>query len=191
MSEHQTRSTTFLRKRRERVKEAKKRVITMSRQPSISFAKMAKDLTEVHFHATAKEFREVAINAGMSVRKAYQLVRIHKALENHWNDARFEQIGWTSLCVIAANVAEGAPVEQWLKFAETHTARQCQLRLANKPFKNETRCMLLRFDDNQYKAFSKAVLQLGAKQRGRGLVGVERALLIAPSRGRLSRSDRS
>ncbi len=171
---------TFLKRPRDRVRDAKKRVIELSRQPSISFVEMARALREIHDSTKAKEFRESAKIAGISIRKAYQFVKIRNALENHWDEDRFEQIGWTKLCIIAAHVVDRtSPVEQWLKFAETHTARECQLRLEKKPFKNETRCMLLRFDDNQYKAFSKAVLKLGAKQRGKGLIGVERALISA------------
>lgn len=143
---------------------------------------MASALHEIHFHGKS-ELREAAKGAGMSLRKAYNLVKFCDVFGTRWSKAernRFHRIGWTKLSTIAAHAVDTiSPMEQWLKFAETHTVRECQLRLEKKPFKNETRCMLLRFDDNQYKAFSKAVLKLGAKQRGKGLVGVERALISA------------
>ncbi len=180
MSEDSKRAPSFLKKHSEVVRDAKKRVIELSRQSPGRFSELEEELYTNHAGVGGEGLRAAAKQARISMRKAYQLVKMRNVLDKHWDDNRFERIGWTKLCIIAAAAAgKSSPVEQWLKFAETHTARECQLHLEKRPFKNETRCMLLRFDDNQYKAFSKAVLKLGAKQRGKGLVGVERALISA------------
>lgn len=177
----------FLRKRGDLVRDAKKRVVAASQQPSIPFLKLAGDLHTIHGLVSAAEFRDLAKAIGMSLRKAYHLVNIVEALEEHWGQGRFEQIGWTKLCIIAAHVGKGAPIKKWLKFAETHTARECQLHIQGKPFRQETRCMLLRFDDHQYSIFAKSILKFGAKQKGKGLVGVEKALIVAI--GKMRRAD--
>jgi len=178
MSEESRRAPSFLKKHPDAVRDAKKRVIELSRQSPDRFAELAEELYTIHAGVGSEGLREAAKQARISMRKAYQLVKMRNVLAKHWDDERFERIGWTKLCIIAA-AGKSSNVEQWLKFAETHTARECQLHFEKKPFKNETRCMLLRFDDNQYKAFSKAALKLGAKQRGKGLVGVEKALIAA------------
>lgn len=190
MSEATKQTPVYLRRPRERAKDAKNVLVTLSAQPSPSFLDIASSLYDIHFHAKS-EFREAVKGARISLRKAYNLVRFCEAFGKRWSKAerdRFERIGWTKLSIIAAHVVDKtSPIEQWLKFSETHTARECQLHLGKKPFKNETRCMLLRFDDNQYEAFSKAVLKLGAKQRGKGLIGVEKALISAM--GKMRRAD--
>jgi hypothetical protein len=180
MSDEAERAPNFLKKQSEVVRHAKKRIIELSQQSPNRFSGLAEELFTIHAGEGREGLRAAAKQAQISLRKAYQLVKMRNVLDNHWDANRIERIGWTKLCnVTAATAGKSGPVEQWLKFAETHTARQCQLHLEKMPFKNETRCMLLRFDDNQYQAFSRALLKLGAKQRGKGLVGVERALMSA------------
>lgn len=171
----------FLKTAKEVVSEITKRAPSLAQKPKTSVLKLADDLyTFRSLKRDGSAFRNLAERSGISQRKAYHLADIARKLEDYWDAERFEAIGWTKLCMISARVKDDTAsrtVEHWLKFAESHTARECQLHLDDQPFEQETRCMLLRLDERQYAKFAKAVMKHGAKKRGKGLSGVEKALM--------------
>lgn len=170
---------SFLEKPKSR-SELKKRVLSRAQGANAPFLELADDLRTFHALARRQDFCALAREAGISERAAYSLIKIAEVFEDYSDRARLEKIGSTKLGAIAANIDQDTTprtIERWLGFAETHTARECQLFMKREPFAEKTRCMLLRFNEGQYAIFADAMLRHGAKQRGKGLVGIEKALL--------------
>lgn len=167
--------STHLLTPRQAVSRLKKRAATLAPRPKSEFAKLAEVLSELQGVAP-REFRQVAKEIGVSPRTAFYLARIWGSIENLKERDRLLKLGWTKLSLVAPHLT-AKNSREILTFAETHTTQACRLHLSEKPIRETTRCMLLRFGAKDYARFADAIVKNGGKKRGKGLVGTEKALM--------------
>lgn len=167
--------STHLQTPRQAISRLKKRAAILAQRPRSEFAELAAALSGLQGLAP-REFREVTKEIGISPRTAFYLARIWGSIENLKERDRLLKLGWTKLSLIAPHLT-AKNSREILTFAETHTVQECRLHLSEKPIKETTRCMLLRFSAKDYARFADGIVKNGGKKRGKGLVGTEKALM--------------
>jgi len=153
----------------------KKRAAKLAARPSVPFADLAKELRGLQA-ADQRRFQDHIKELSLSKRKAYYLIKIWDRLEGVVPRERLEKFGWSKLKALLPHISE-RNAETVLAFAEQHTVRECELYLNKQPYREKTRCMLIRFSAKDYAIFSGAIIQNGGRKGGKGLVGTEKALL--------------
>lgn len=154
--------------------QLKKRVLALASKPQDRFLDLALSLEALHGVGTPGQFRQIVTDAGLGNRKAYYLVNIAEQLRPHLRHrARLQRLGWTKCQVIGRSLS-GANFLELVKFAESHSTQELAA-YAGKQKTSQTRCVLLYFTPSEYQRYEEAVLQFGARKRGRGLVGKEAA----------------
>jgi hypothetical protein len=116
-------------------------------------------------------------------RKAYYLVEISRKFEPlpiSW--ARLKKIGWTKLQIIGRLVTKDN-VEELVNLAEQLKTKQLERKMRGEEPREEppsdTHCVLMYFNPEQYTQLKEVLLQNGAEESGRGIVGKEEALINA------------
>jgi hypothetical protein len=136
-----------------------------------------------------EEYRRVVKKAELGTRKAYYLVNLAKQFHSPTGNrarlhqtpairARLHQIGWTKAQVIGRHLS-GTNILKLLKYAEDDNNNTKALEAyagGLKPNKRK-RCVLLYFTPGEYRRYEEAVLKCGARKRGRGLIGKEKATI--------------
>jgi hypothetical protein len=153
----------------------KKRAGKLTERSSAPFTDLANELCDLR-GIDQSRFREHVSDLGLSPRKAYYLIKIWDRLEGVVPSERLEKLGWSKLKVLLPNINE-RNAEAVLVFAEKHTVRECELYLSKQPYREKTRCMLIRFSVKDYAIFADAIVRHGGQKRGKGLAGTEKALL--------------
>jgi len=174
--------STYLLTPRQAVSRLKKRAATLAQRPRSEFAELAEVLSELRGVAP-REFLGAAKEIGISPRTAHYLAKVWDAVEGHKQRGRLLKLGWTKLSLVVPYLT-AKNSRQILTFAETHTVQEFRLHLSDKPIKETTRCMLLRFSTKDYTRFADAIIKNGGKKRGRGLVGTEKALMKIVARSK-------
>lgn len=127
------------------------------------------------------EFARVVKHAGLGLRKAYHLARIHRQFAGLGADIqRLEQIGWTKLQLIGGYIKK-SNADHLLGLAEQHTVYDLARLMRGKKLHPVSRFVLLHFSQAQYDVYEKAILDFGAKKSGKALIGQEAALTSALS----------
>jgi hypothetical protein len=93
---------------------------------------------------------------------------------------RLVHIGWTKMAVLAEN-CEPEEVKDALELAETYTVKELPAALKGTLPKRKAHTVKLRLTPSQYDKFAAVLRANGARppKRGRGLSGMERALMKA------------
>lgn len=159
----------------------KKHAAKLVERPAAPFTDLADKLGDLK--AIGRQFRSHVKDVGLSQRKAYYLIKIWDRLEGVVPEERLEKLGWTKLKALLPHINE-RNAEAVLTFAEKHTVRECELYLNKQPYREKTRCMIIRFSAKDYATFSDAIIQNGGRKRGKGLVGTEKALLKIVARAK-------
>lgn len=146
---------------------------------------VSKDFLHIAHHLASvqqthpEQFRLVAKNLGIGLRKAYYLASISRkfsllAVE----PKRLEAVGWTKLQIIADHV-DVTNFQDLLELAEQSTAHELALIAKGQYPVPGTRCVILYFTPQQHDVFAKALKAHGAVQTGKGLADKEEALIKA------------
>ena len=115
--------------------------------------------------------------SGMAIRKAYYLINLADQFQvTPGFQKRLHDLGWTKAKIIGKH-RPGNNFVKLIEYAESHTTKQLEAYVMAKEQVADTRCVLLYFTPGQYKQYEEAVLEFGAKQRGRGLIGKEKATI--------------
>jgi len=160
---------------RQGVAAIKKRAAKLAELPAAPFTDLANELCNLQ-GIDRRRFREHLNDLGLSKRKAYYLIKIWDRLKGALPEERLEKLGWSKLKVLLPHINE-RNANVVLAFAEKHTVRECELFLNKQPYREKTRCMLIRFSAEDYAMFSDAIVVNGGQKRGKGLVGTEKALM--------------
>lgn len=155
--------------------QLKKRVRALAPKAQDQFIDLALSLAAL-YEVAAGQFKQIVKDAGLGSRKAYYLVNIAKQLRPHLRHrARLQHLGWTK-CQIVGRSLPGRDFLELLKFAENHSTQELAA-YARKQKTSSTRCVLLYFTPSEYRHYEEAVLQFGARKRGRGLAEKEAATI--------------
>ena len=176
------------------LKQHARDLISSSKPPSLD---LARTLYEIH-KEDVRDFNELVAKpksgpqkAKLSSRKAYYLLKIAEQYQKLPRfSSRLQAIGWTKLTIIGERITR-ENAAQLIELAETHTVPQLRSRLTRKrtpkldgkkPTKRK--CILLYFNQKQYRIFEEAILKNGAgrPKKGRGLVRKEQAIIKALKR---------
>jgi hypothetical protein len=123
---------------------------------------------------------------GLSRRRAFYLLSVVEALPlDRWHD-RLRRVGWIKAAAIAAQIKKfgsDTDVDRLFDLAERNTVANLKRVFADEDAVAGMRCIQLRLTRDQYRWFADALLRHGAtRARGRGLHGMEEALLSALGR---------
>jgi hypothetical protein len=152
----------------------------MVSQEFLSIAHHLATIQEYH----PEQFRLVAKNLGIGVRKAYYLASISRKFELlAVEPKRLEKIGWTKLRIISDHV-DLTNFKAVLELAEQSTAHELALIAKGKYPLPGTRCVILYLEPDQHDVFADALKANGAVQTANGLANKEEALIRALSGSR-------
>ena len=127
--------------------------------------------------AASTDFRRVCEAADIGTRKAYYLASITKNIEGlHIPTKRLRAIGWTKLMTLAPHLTK-ANWKDLLTAAENNTNRELQMLVKGETPADNSHCVLLYFNDEDYADFVKSALHHGAARSGRGLLHKEKAIM--------------
>lgn len=158
--------------------QLKNRIHTLAARPNDRFLDLATALYALHGVATTAQFKETVRSAGLKSRKAYYLVELAKRLGPHMRSRRrLQRLGWTKCQMIGAQLPEG-DFQELLQSAEQCTTKALDSRIRRNAVPGGTRCVLLYFTPGEYRQYEEAVVEFGAKPRGRGLKGKEKATIL-------------
>lgn len=159
-----------------RVGTLRSRIAALAGIPKREFLALG-DSLRVLRDAYPAMFVEIAEVHGIKRRTAFYLAEIaDKATSFPKHRAHIARIGWTKAQIVLPAMTS-ANADGLLAFADAHTVRDLRTRVRLGRAKKPSRCVLLYFTEREYEQLSAALLRSGAKQRGRGLSGMERALL--------------
>lgn len=96
-------------------------------------------------------------------------------------DDRLTAIGWTKLQIVLRHI-EGRDALDLVDLAEKHKAHKLKRMLPKDPLTEQSRCVILYFNPDQYADFENAVLANGGKRGRRGLSHKEEAVIAMISR---------
>ena len=85
-------------------------------------------------------------------------------------------VGWTKLMTICPHLTK-ANWKELLAAAEKNTNRELQMMVKGEEPANNQHCVLLYFNDDDYKDFVQSALHHGAARSGRGLLNKEKAIM--------------
>jgi hypothetical protein len=153
----------------------RRRIASLAQTPR-EFLALGDDLRRLRDAYTDK-FVAIAEECGIKRRTAFYLAEVaERAAAFPKRRAQISRIGWTKAqIVLPAMTKENA--DELLAYAEAHTARELRAWIRPGRAKKATRCVLLYFTEREYDQVSAALIKSGAKRRGRGLAGMEGALL--------------
>ena len=142
-----------------------------------AFIELGRTLRQIQEIGGVVDFRKVCDAADIGTRKAYYLASITKNIEGlHIPTKRLRAIGWTKLMTIAPHLTK-ANWKDLLTAAENNTNRELQMLVKGETPADNSHCVLLYFNDEDYADFVKSALHHGAARSGRGLLHKEKAIM--------------
>jgi hypothetical protein len=165
--------------KQERIDELKAQARSLASLPqNREWLKLGRLLYRLH-DMDRGEFRQLTKTNLLDPRTAYYLRHIGQLISKlRLPKRQVERVGWTKLQVMAAKLTTSNSARLlWL--AENKTVQELRRELAKSADEQRPRAVLLRFTDAQYAIFNNALKAHGtkAKEKGRGLVGQEAAIL--------------
>lgn len=155
---------------------ALQRAEEVMRDPNSDFVTQGEHLAAVK-DLSEKDYSAVVARSGISGRKAYYWVAIHRSFRGLGIPKdRLRKIGWTKLKDLTAHVTKDN-VKDLLKLAETHTGKDLERLLQGEEVLGRARAVNLRLTAEQYDVLEKAMLRFGALRAGRGLEAKEEAIV--------------
>jgi|SRR5579863_3858246 len=156
--------------------DLEKKVLALSLRPAERFLELGHALRALKVNSR-EDYRRVVKKAGLGTRKAYYLINLADQLQiTSGFRTRLHHIGWTKSKLIGKHRGAGINFVKLIEFAENHTTKELEAYVAReKPA--DTRCVLLYFTPGEYRRYEEAVLKCGARKRGRGLIGKEKATI--------------
>lgn len=139
------------------------------------FLEVARHLRETQKNHP-EDFRSVARELKIGIRKAYNLVQISRTFDDL--GVPIEQLrrtGWTKLALLSSYV-DADNIDTLLAKAADCTAHKLKMYLRGNEFDPEGKTVVLHLDSEQYTVFEKALLTAGAIPHSRGLLNKEAAL---------------
>ncbi len=164
----------------------KKRVRRLAAKGDDSMIELAEALAELRAMSKPPDgdrptLDELIDLTKLSRRTLYYLLKVQQMVDDlDIPRGRLVHIGWTKMAVLAEQ-CELDEVEDALDLAEVYTAKELPSALKGEAPKRKARTVVLRLTPRQYDKFAAVLLAHGARRpkRGRGLSGMERALLKA------------
>lgn len=152
-------------------------IVRLAKREKNDFVRLASLLAVLRKNDVAT-YEATATKAGLGSRKAFYLREINEKLEELGvSDAGFNEVGWTKTQIIAPHLTR-RNVQQLIKLAKDHTAKQLQALVPGKIARPKRRCVMLYLGPTQYSAFEKAILANGGERHAkRGLKNKEGALM--------------
>lgn len=137
---------------------------------------------QLHKNAIAKvpnSLSELIKETGISPRRAYYLIDLWSRFSDaEISKSKLAEVGWTKLAILAKKCPAGK--EQWgvkIALSKGVTAKNLSATLESAAKVKKTRCVLLYFDLHDYGIFEEALQEHGAKLKGKGLSGKEKAIM--------------
>ena len=153
-----------------------------SKVPQIIVDMMGDHFLEVarHLRETQKnhpeDFRAVAKQMKIGIRKAYDLARINRTFDDLGVPIEeLRRIGWTKLALLSPYVDEHN-VDTLLAKAADATAHELKMYLRGNEFDPDGKTVVLHLDSKQYAVLEQSLLKGGAIPHSRGLLNKETAL---------------
>ena len=159
------------------VDELGQKAVALAKDFDESFLELGRTLRQIQEIGGVVDFRKVCDAAGIGTRKAYYLASITKQIEGlHIPTKRLRAIGWTKLMTIHPHLTK-ATWKDLLEAAENNTNRELQMLVKGETPADNSHCVLLYFNDEDYADFVKSALHHGAARSGRGLLHKEKAIM--------------
>ena len=159
------------------VEELGQKAVALAKDFDESFIELGRTLRQIQEIGGVDDFRQVCDAAGIGTRKAYYLASITKNIEGlHIPTKRLRAIGWTKLMTLAPHLTK-ANWKDLLTAAENNTNRELQMLVKGEEPADNSHCVLLYFNDEDYADFVKSALHHGAARSGRGLLHKEKAIM--------------
>jgi hypothetical protein len=158
-----------------------KQALKLAQEPALHFYDIARLLVELHEHETGALPQMIEAST-MSRRRMYYLLRVGQLIETEkLSRAEAEEIGWTKLQIIARYIdalgAASVPdFADLAVLASKHKARDLPFALRGK---RVVRKKVVQFylSMGGRALLNEALIQHGAKQTGKRLMGKEEALI--------------
>ena len=159
------------------VDELGQKAVALAKNFDESFLDLGKTLRQIQEIGDVTDFRRICDAANLGTRKAYYLASITKNIEGlHIPTKRLRAIGWTKLMTLAPHLTK-ANWKDLLTAAENNTNRELQMLVKGETPADNSHCVLLYFNDEDYADFVKSALHHGAARSGRGLLHKEKAIM--------------
>lgn len=153
-----------------------------SKVPKMIVDMMGDHFLEVarHLRETQKnhpeDFRSVAKQLKIGIRKAYNLAQISRTFEDlEVPIERLRRLGWTKLALLSPYVNK-RNIDRLLAKAADATAHELKMYLRGNEFDPDGRTIVLHLTSEQYAVFERALLAAGAIPHSRGLLDKEAVL---------------
>jgi hypothetical protein len=123
-----------------------------------------------------ENLRRTIEQVGLSHRAAMYMIQIHRdlVLPGRFLPERLKKIGWTKLAIICPRLGQGKD-RYWISLAEKETSQSLRGLVRGKEIRSKAVVFLLSRRDAV--RLEKALVQFGAKRRGRALDNRSEALL--------------
>lgn len=168
-------------------RQLEEEILELALEPS-AFLGLGRSLAILREISPTK-FRRVSKLAGLGSRKAYYLVELTGRLKEYSrHHARLARLGWTK-CQLIGPYLTSKNVLDIIEFAEQSSVKQLDQYLRSGRTTGKRRCVIMYFSATDYRKVKDALMDFGAKERGRGLEGKEAAMMKAIDAA--SRSRRS
>lgn len=149
----------------------------IAEQPGKRFYRLALLLHDLQ-QADPALFKKSTTSGPIGRRRAYDLVLVARTFRKMGIDPeRLERVGWAKLKVIAKKVSDPVTAISYLDLAERATVHVLESQIEAGQDPKSTRVVMLYLSPDQYALYKTAVIEFGAKPRGKGLVGQEKALI--------------
>ena len=110
-------------------------------------------------------FYQLAANANLGLRKAYDLIEVSRTFEPlAIPRERLRKIGWPKLQFIAKHVAPNT-LDALLQLAEDSTAKELERRMRGENSLGNARCVLMYFSPKDYADLDRATEKYGMTTR--------------------------
>lgn len=152
------------------------RSLELSAKFDDNFMELARNLRSLQ-ETDSERFRDIIDKSGLGRRKAYYLVALDKSLGGiKISKDRLRKIGWTKMALMAKAIDKYNYAE-YLDFAENHTAKELQVKVAGGKHEDNAHSVLFYFNEQNYETLQDVLVKFGAKRQGRGLVNKDEALM--------------